>query len=496
MKRTIPPSLFLALMLITSWVSAQITGQLPEKPESPWTLKNIEGVDIPITGDAKGHFVVAVSKLKKGFYQLGDIGTIYLEPDYAIAISGRPHHYVFSGKGSRENNLIQQSLLPLSHIQSDGGYGMPLAVFLMEPKIFLPVVDGYLENADSLFNTSDNRFFVELSKKDSKFVRRNMIYNYLLFYGMDSTKMEPLRQLLKIPLAERKPDHSKLLYKAYLSQFSKKLSPEEKTEMNNLLYENWDINDETLFKNSDSYRFLVKKRIEFLAKSDAYKKLTDSLKSENKVKLLIIDKEIANPYINDYQNYIFTYAMIKSAKTTAEVEADYQQYIVRSNNPTRKNEIQTVYNNLKGTQKNTPAPEFNYTDPNGKLVSLKSLRGKYVYIDIWATWCAPCIAEIPGLKKLGEAYAKNNIQFVSLSVDTQANKEKWQAFVKDNQLEGIQLMADLDFNSDFIKKFGVTSIPRFLLIGPEGEIIENDAKRPTDTELKKQLDQLLLASKN
>ena len=274
------------------------------------------------------------------------------------------------------------------------------------------------------------------------------------------------------------------------------MSPEEKTEINNLLYENWDINDETLFKNSESYRFLIKKRIDFLANSYTYKKLADSLKNENKIKLVVIEKEITNRYIKDYQNYASTYAMIKGAKTTAEVTAAYQQYIAHSSNPLRKKEIQTVYNNLQETQKNTLAPDFNYTDPSGKLISLKSLRGKYVYIDIWATWCAPCIAEIPGLKKLEEAYSTNNIQFVSLSVDTQADKEKWLAFVKDNQLKGIQVMADLDFKSEFIKKFGVTSIPRFLLIGPDGEIIENDAKRPADAALKKQLDELFAANRN
>jgi thiol-disulfide isomerase/thioredoxin len=139
----------------------------------------------------------------------------------------------------------------------------------------------------------------------------------------------------------------------------------------------------------------------------------------------------------------------------------------------------------------SPSPDFNYSNVDGKMVSLKELRGKYIYIDVWATWCAPCKAEIPFLTKVEEDYHGKNIHFVSLSVDGIKDKNKWISYVKEHQLQGIQVMADKDFSSDFIKKFNINSIPRFILIDPKGNIVDADAKRPSDPQLRKQLDTLL-----
>ena len=121
------------------------------------------------------------------------------------------------------------------------------------------------------------------------------------------------------------------------------------------------------------------------------------------------------------------------------------------------------------------SPSFDYENFNGGKTKLEDLRGKYVYIDVWATWCGPCIAEIPSLKKVEEKYHGKNIVFVGISVDTNKDHEKWQKFVTKKELAGVQLFADKDWNSDFIKAFGINSIPRFLLIDPEGKVVKADA---------------------
>lgn len=139
----------------------------------------------------------------------------------------------------------------------------------------------------------------------------------------------------------------------------------------------------------------------------------------------------------------------------------------------------------------TPSPSFDFENHKGGKTSLESLKGKYVYIDVWATWCGPCRAEIPHLKKTEEAYHGKNIEFVSISVDTDKDHEKWQKFVANKELGGVQLFADKNWNSDFIKAYGINAIPRFILIGPNGEIINADAPRPSSPELVKTLDQLL-----
>ncbi|WP_428224255.1 TlpA family protein disulfide reductase [Flavobacterium sp.] len=142
---------------------------------------------------------------------------------------------------------------------------------------------------------------------------------------------------------------------------------------------------------------------------------------------------------------------------------------------------------------NAASPTFNYENHKGGTTKLEDFKGKYVYIDVWATWCGPCRAEIPHLKNLEKEMHGKNVEFVSISIDTQKDHDKWKKFVDDKQLGGVQLMADKDWNSDFAKAFGINSIPRFILIGPDGKIVNADAPRPSSEEIKKLLNDLTKA---
>lgn len=137
------------------------------------------------------------------------------------------------------------------------------------------------------------------------------------------------------------------------------------------------------------------------------------------------------------------------------------------------------------------SPSFDYENHKGGKTKLEDLRGKYVYIDVWATWCGPCIAEIPHLKKVEEKYHGKNIEFVSISVDTEKDYEKWKKMVVSKELGGIQLFADKNWTSDFIKAYGINAIPRFILIGPDGKVIKADAPRPSSSLLVELLDSLV-----
>ena len=139
---------------------------------------------------------------------------------------------------------------------------------------------------------------------------------------------------------------------------------------------------------------------------------------------------------------------------------------------------------------NLKAPSFDFENHAGGKTTLESLKGKYVYIDLWATWCGPCRAEIPFLKELEKSLHDKNIAFVSISTDSEKDHEKWRTFVKEKELSGIQLYADRA-NMDFIKAFNVNTIPRFILIDPTGNVVDADAARPSDPKLKEQLAGLL-----
>ncbi|MDD3723391.1 MAG: thioredoxin-like domain-containing protein [Lutibacter sp.] len=151
--------------------------------------------------------------------------------------------------------------------------------------------------------------------------------------------------------------------------------------------------------------------------------------------------------------------------------------------------IESNYENMHETLtrlgKGKASPVFeNYENFKGGKTSLADLKGKYAYLDIWATWCAPCKAEIPFLKALEKEYEGKNIQFVSISVDKPEAYETWKKMVADEQLGGIQLYADNNFESQFILDYGINSIPRFILIDTEGNIVDADVLRPSNPKLK------------
>ena len=139
--------------------------------------------------------------------------------------------------------------------------------------------------------------------------------------------------------------------------------------------------------------------------------------------------------------------------------------------------------------KGKTSPKFeNYINYKGGKSSLASFKGKYVYIDVWATWCKPCLAEIPALKSLEKKYHNKNIEFVSISIDDERTagswdkaQTKWKDMVAKKNLSGTQLYAGKDIQ--FMKDYQVTGIPRFILIDPQGNIVNANAPRPSNPSL-------------
>ena len=124
------------------------------------------------------------------------------------------------------------------------------------------------------------------------------------------------------------------------------------------------------------------------------------------------------------------------------------------------------------------SPGFRAQDVEGNEYVLADFRGKYVYIDMWATWCGPCKREIPYLKSLEEKFKDAQITFLSLSVDR--DKAAWEKMVREGNLSGVQLY--LGTGSSFQEAYRVESIPRFILLDKEGRIISNDMSRPSSDE--------------
>lgn len=140
-------------------------------------------------------------------------------------------------------------------------------------------------------------------------------------------------------------------------------------------------------------------------------------------------------------------------------------------------------------KKGSPAFNFAYEDLAGKKVSMADLKGKVVLVDVWATWCGPCKVEIPHLKTLEEEFKGKNVEFVSISVDVEKDKEKWKNMIAKDQLGGTQLFAS--GWSDITKYYDITGIPRFMVFDQDGKIVTANAPRPSEPELKTLLENTL-----
>ncbi|WP_157961194.1 TlpA family protein disulfide reductase [Lutibacter citreus] len=268
-------------------------------------------------------------------------------------------------------------------------------------------------------------------------------------------------------------------YITYDSRY-KMVMGEDSPNLTSLIYNkisNFDYQNIDEYKRSTHYAFLLRSYYQY-----AYEKTTDFWATDPIEFLKFITKTVSNK--NIIQELFMLYAPYGITKTK-ELVAYYKMFNENVSNKRYRDVITTQYNDLVKLIPGQPSPEFvNYKNADGGTNSLTDFRGKYVYIDVWATWCGPCKEEIPFLKKVEDAYHGNkNIEFLSISVDVKNNLKKWQNFVKDNKLGGVQLIADKDFKSEFIQKYQIQGIPKFILLDKEGNIVASDAPRPSDFEL-------------
>ena len=153
-----------------------------------------------------------------------------------------------------------------------------------------------------------------------------------------------------------------------------------------------------------------------------------------------------------------------------------------------------LLNKLKAGQPFPALPVL--TDLNDKEVKYEHLplKGKLLFIDIWATYCPDCRKELPALEALQEDYKTLPITFVSISVDR--DKEAWKAMVKEKKLRGIHLYASPETKELFKELYDLRSIPRYMLIDEKGNIINANLPMPSDKNLKELITAKLIVLTN
>ncbi|TRZ41879.1 TlpA family protein disulfide reductase [Robertkochia solimangrovi] len=242
------------------------------------------------------------------------------------------------------------------------------------------------------------------------------------------------------------------------------------------------LDDIAMYKSSSKYAMYV--RTILLRKADD--RMPDSIQPRSLAYYKAQYEAIKSLEISDYLNReLMTKFCIDYANNTDPEVRKFLTQIIESENASGilyERWLEFVKNDTS-LKKGEQAPDFTYNDVNGNPVSLSDFKGKIVYIDLWATWCGPCLRELPALKQVKEKFRDREIVFIGISLDD--DHDAWVKKVNANEgdlLSGVQL-ATGSFECQLNTDYNLNGIPHYILIGKDGELLEKKAPRPSHPEL-------------
>jgi thiol-disulfide isomerase/thioredoxin len=380
--------------------------------------------------------------INSGLYTLsyGNENTsIYLEPQLDLHLTFSPSEFdetiQYKGKGEANNNYLAQKTL----LREGFGDKTSYAYYgKLDEKDFLNQSDSLLNEEMNLFT----RFEKGFSDKFKAVQKAELEFNHF-------KKLAQYQSLKRYLTGDKEFKVSK--------------------DFPNV-FDNLNVNNDSLI-GSNAYLDFV----EYYCQKEAGKDTNKSQEYGIKY-LLTLDKLVNNEKIKNKLCFRFANYRITYAKDLEQFYTEAKKLI------TEESDLQSVtkkYYKLKKLAKGNPSPTFAFNDINNKEVKLSDLKGKPVYIDVWATWCGPCQREIPYLKEIEKEF-HSTIHFVSIAMND--NKEKWKKMVKKEKLGGFQLFAEKE-ESSFFDEYIVEGIPRFILLDKEGNIIDANAPRPSSGEI-------------
>ena len=401
-------------------------------------------IAIDSLGDFSGQ--VLVDKDGYYFFQIGrSYTTVRFKRGHNVNVQIDANNFYesmsYSGDLKKENNYN----VAKSHLRSSR-VGDPKEYFVVPLNEFLPKIE---KTRDTLFSLLDKS---GLGQKDIEVEKKIIEYEYLQTYNN---------------------------YKKFF-HYHKKIDPDLPEDYFDPIL-SMDTDDEALFRHSRAYRNLIIENFRLSSKKEM----------QNNPSLTIIDfvkAKISGIKSIDIREQ-FASMLIRQMKDENEnIDDDYHKIMSLLSTERNRDKLTQRYNSARLTKAGLASVDFNYENYDGGMTSLEDLRGKLLYIDVWATWCGPCIREFPALKELVKEYDEKDIEFVSISIDSKNDYNKWKKMVAEKNIGGIHLYDDEGLSSDFMRAFSVSLIPRFMMIDPQGKIITAKAPRPSSKEVRKFID--------
>lgn len=234
---------------------------------------------------------------------------------------------------------------------------------------------------------------------------------------------------------------------------------------------------------------IIKLQNEFGKKSadGAYVKSLEERKNagDSIQKLVAMNKQINRKFAEEHLNtfmglYTFNMYVLDSKFDPAKEEPLFNRFSAGLKSSSLGKRTVEKLEIGRRRQTGAKATDFTQNDQNGKPFTLSSLRGKYVLVDFWASWCMPCRAENPNVVKAYNALKSKNFEIVSVSLDM--GKEAWIAAIEKDGMPWIHV-SDLKYwKNEVALMYGINSVPQNILINPQGMIVGKNLRGEDLTE--------------
>ena len=414
--------------------------------QSPKTVKSIQ-----IISQELGNIIAEVP-VKDGKFHWESKEEFPLS-QYSISFEGKSYPFLFS-KGdlidfdikmnankfevSMKGTRKAEDLFMNSEENASGFYSYTVAqkLYADEPlKFYEEAQNEWKSKVKKIekYRTNENIFygkdFEQFQKQKNATQMLSAIYDYQKMTSFSDSKFAPPKEFLsELNSVLNKPSSLLLSTKDYKQYKLKEMLPKDGS------------------KNPDSILFVK------------LSKMPSSLEKDQLLSAQIM-KSIELENNEAKRNTLF------NEKLTGIKDAQFKNYLV--------NQLQVINNQQKGK----PFPDLRFQDETGKAVSLAKFKGKYVVIDFWATWCGPCKETSPVFEYQAKNHQFNdNIVFLSASIDE--DKNKWKLDLKNTKSNVVQWWVS---DQNMLKTLGVNSIPRFMMIDPNGKMYNANMPRPNET---------------